>query len=109
MTGGRPEDLGCLASGEEIVARREVRYGPAETRETEQLPDRVSTQAPELATGARRAGPRLQPARSASVGGTFAARIAGYSPAMDPTSSVAPKPIATAGSETTTGQPWLVA
>jgi hypothetical protein len=49
------------------------------------------------------------PARSASVGGTLAARIAGYSPAMEPTSSVAPNPIATAGSEITTGHPWLVA
>ena len=69
--------------------------------------ERGAVQASPVRRPCRRA--QSHPARSASVGGTFAARIAGYSPAIDPTSSVAPKPIATAGSEITTGQPWLVA
>jgi hypothetical protein len=46
---------------------------------------------------------------SASVGVTRAARMAGYSPAMAPMISAAPKPPASPIQETTAAQPWLAA
>ena len=49
---------------------------------------------------------RGQADRSASVGGTFAARSAGYSPAIAPTNAVAPMATPIASGDTTTGHAW---
>ena len=56
----------------------------------------------------RQPGPG-QADRSASVGGTFAARSAGYSPATAPTNAVAPMATPIASGDTTTGHAWVVA